>query len=104
MDDVDNKNESLESVLPEAIENSINFDGGENIKVSVSFENDVIDIAKVTEFVAETLSGRVASDLPCDSFSAAIISSKNGVWREIFIYCLMNVDHYSQIVYNEVKD
>ena len=105
MDDVDNQNESFESILPEAIQGSINFDGGEKIKVSVSFENDVFDIAKVREFVAESPVEGWQVTFPCDSFTdAAIICSMNGVWREIFIYFLMNVDRYSQIVYNKVKD
>jgi hypothetical protein len=53
MDDVDRPSESFEPILPDAIQGSIDFDGGEKIKVSVSFENDVFDIAKVREFIAK---------------------------------------------------
>ena len=54
IDDVDRPNESFKSILPDAVQGSIDFDGGEKFKVSVSFENDVFDIAKVRQFVAES--------------------------------------------------
>jgi len=104
MDDVDSPNESFESILPEAIQGSIDFDGGEKIKVSVSFENDAFDIAKVREFVAESPVEGWKVSFSCNSFTdAAIICSMNGVWHEIFSYCLMNVDRYLHIIYNKVN-
>jgi hypothetical protein len=47
MDDVDRPIDYFGSILTEAVQESINFDGGEKRTVSVSFENDVLILLRL---------------------------------------------------------
>ena len=95
-------NESFESVLPDSHED-INFDAGEKAKVCVSFENNQFDITKVREFITQSPVGGWYVTFSGDEFTnATIVCSTKEIYRDIFVYCMMNVARYTQVVYDKV--
>jgi hypothetical protein len=73
--------------------------------VSVSFENDKFDITKVRDFITQSPVQGWQVTFPYGSFTdATFICSTNEIWHEVFVYCMMNVDGYTQIVYERVMD
>lgn len=96
-------NDSFESVLPDDVLGPIHFDRGERAKVCVSFENEKFPISYVRDFVNQSpVEGWQVTFAGEHFTNATMICSSIETWREIYVYCLMNDNEYTQIVHHKI--
>ena len=96
-------NESFESVLPDSILGDIDFEGGEKVKICVSFDDNTHPIQKVREFVNRSPAQGWTVTFSGENYTnAMIICNSADSWREVYIYCMMNSDSYTQVVYDKI--
>jgi hypothetical protein len=96
-------NDSFASVLPDDVLGPINFNRGERVKVCVSFENEIFPIEYVRDFVNHSpVEGWQVTFAGEHFTNATMICSSIETWREIYVYCLMNDNEYTQIVHHKI--
>jgi hypothetical protein len=96
-------NESFESVLPDSILGDIDFEGGEKVKICVSFDDNTHPIQKVREFVNRSPAQGWTVTFSGENYTnATMICNSAGSWREVYIYCMMISDSYTQVVYDKI--
>ncbi len=96
-------NESFKSVLPDSILGEVDFEGGEKVKICVSFDDNTHPIQKVREFVNKSPAQGWTVTFSGENYTnATMICNSAGIWREVFIYCMMSSEMYTQVVYDKV--
>jgi hypothetical protein len=81
----------------------INFDGGEKVYICVTFDNNKFSLGHIHEFVSNSLKdGWQVSFCGEDYSNAAFLCEMEEIWRELFVYCMMNMEHYTEVVYDKV--
>ena len=104
-EEVEKKNELFKSVLPDAVAGGgINYDGGGKIKICVTFDSTTFSIVQVRYFILQSpVEGWQVTFIGDTYTNATIICSSGDIFHEAYVYCMMNHDKFTQVVYDKVN-
>ena len=94
---------SFEGVLRQGNLGNINFNHRVNLKIRVSFQNNVFPILHMCKFLSDSnLHGWLVSFVGVTFTNATIICKSEDMWNDIF-YCMDKTEELTEVMYDKVE-